>query len=242
MCNVGTFFAKFALRAGQHEKNVGGLRENRSFLRGMQGKGSVREGASLLQGIVVCGACGRHMRVSYDAWGNHSYYCRTYETNRPCQWLRGESIDKTVEKAVLDKITGEELHVALKVFEKIAERAQELDNQWQKRIEAARYEADRAARRYYQVDPDNRLVARTLERDWNDKLAQVYGLPKPWWSNAKIAVRIQELVPEHTDEEIAAILNQEGYRSSTGQEFTKLIVASIRSRHGLQRTRREKDE
>jgi len=425
---------------GQHEKNVSRLMENRSFLRGMQGKGSAREGASLLQGIVVCGACGRHMRVSYDAWGNHSYYCRTYETNRPCQWLRGESIDKTVEEAVLDTITGEELHVALRVFEKIAERAQELDNQWQKRIEAARYEADRAARRYYQVDPDNRLVARTLERDWNDKLAQVnslvgeyqkvrqqlpftltdeqrkrildlaqdiprlwhepttqhsqrkqlvrlliedvtlrandepwsiqviiqwktgvvsnhmaqrtcrsstspetlvrmkelsvlrtdqevaellseegyhsasgrkytakmvasirqrrglprlrhtrpevlarikellvsrtdrevaqilnqegylsgtgkkftaqrvagiresYGLPKPWWSNAKIAVRIRELVPEHTDEEIAAILNREGYRRSTGKEFTKFIVSGVRSRHGLLRMHRGKDK
>jgi hypothetical protein len=58
---------------GQYEKNVGRLTENRSFLRGMQGKGSAREGLSLLQGIVVCGACGRHMRVSYDGCGNHSY-------------------------------------------------------------------------------------------------------------------------------------------------------------------------
>ena len=49
----------------------------------------------------------------------------------------------------------------------------EIDRQWQKRIEAARYEAERAARRYHQVEPENRLVARTLEAEWNERLEEV---------------------------------------------------------------------
>lgn len=157
----------------QYEANIARLVANRSSLHGMSGKGSARQGKSLLQGIVLCGACGRRMNVGYDREGQPTYECRTQDRTRPCQWIRGAAVDELVERVVLETLSREELHLALKAFEKIAQRSQTLQRQWTKRLESARYEAQKAARRYHQVEPENRLVARTLEREWNDSLQEV---------------------------------------------------------------------
>lgn len=77
---------------------------------------------------------------------------------------------------LLESVQQQELDLALKAFERADRQAKELERQWEKRIEAARYEAERAARRYYQVEPENRLVARSLESDWNARLAEVESL------------------------------------------------------------------
>jgi hypothetical protein len=85
-----------------------------------------------------------------------------------------------MEKALLEMLTREEFDLAFGALEKLQQRADDLENQWQKRIEAAEYEADKAARRYYRVEPENRLVARTLESEWNLKLEEVEGLKKEY--------------------------------------------------------------
>ena len=75
-----------------------------------------------------------------------------------------------MEEVVLEAVSREELELAVGALEKFTERARELDRQWKNRIEAARYEAEKAARRFKRVEPENRLVARTLEREWNARL------------------------------------------------------------------------
>jgi len=85
-----------------------------------------------------------------------------------------------VERVVLEALSREELDLAVRATEKVAEQARELDEQWRKRIEAARYEAEKAARRYRQVEPENRLVARTLEADWNARLEYVQQLERAY--------------------------------------------------------------
>jgi predicted RNase H-like nuclease (RuvC/YqgF family) len=73
----------------------------------------------------------------------------------------------------LDSLTQEQFDLARVAMDKLKERHMEIERQWEKRLEAAKYEAEKAARRYYQVEPENRLVARTLEKEWNDKLEEM---------------------------------------------------------------------
>lgn len=154
----------------QYQENLARLAANRQRYPWIRPSASAREGKSLLQGMVLCGRCGARMQVSYGPEGSAIYRCISSGTRRLCQAVHGRHVDPLVEKVLLETLTREELDLALGALEKLAERAHELDRQWEKRIEAARYEADKAARRYYQVEPENRLVARTLEAEWNERL------------------------------------------------------------------------
>jgi hypothetical protein len=237
--------------------------------------------------------------------------------------MRGVSVDELLERVVLETLSREELNLALKAFEKIEHRSQALQTQWDKRLESARYEAQKAARRYYEVEPENRLVARTLEREWNEGLQEVERLEaeyrrvqeslpltitdeqreqilalatdvprlwrapttqpgqreqlvrlliedvtlraidEPWqievsirWrtgvvskhearrayprpqATPEVVARIKVLLTDHTDRQIAEILNVEGYRTGQGRPFTEGRVAHIRGRRNLRKYRR----
>lgn len=143
-----------------------------------QDTGAIREGAALLQGLATCGKCGRRLRVYYQ--GKHStpgYYCaaNTIMEGRAkyCMRVGGVKIDKAVTCAFLDAITPAAIEAAL-----LAEKNIEADHdaaiaQWQLQVERLKYEAECAERRYRAVEPENRLVARTLETQWElclDKL------------------------------------------------------------------------
>lgn len=138
-------------------------------------RGAVRQGTALLQGIVRCGRCGRPMSVRYVEDGTIPYYsCAQIHTQRAgatCQSLRGDGIDAAVARTFLEAMQPAQLEVSLAALDQVEDQARKIDRQWQLRIERAQYEADLARRRFMAVDPDNRLVARTLERDWNEKLA-----------------------------------------------------------------------
>lgn len=133
--------------------------------------GAIREGSALLQGLATCGRCGRKLRVYYR--GKHSapgYYCasnRVMEGRaKHCMRVGGIRIDQAVTDAFLDAITPAAVDAAL-----LAEKNLEADHeaaidQWRLQVERLRYETDRAERRYRTVEPENRLVARTLESQW----------------------------------------------------------------------------
>ena len=204
-------------------------------------------------------------------------------------------------------------------FDQIAAQARQLDRQWQLTLERARYEAELARRRFVAVEPENRLVARTLEREWNERLAEIermerdatlrpqlanrlvdpeeqrrvlalaQDLSKVWhapttpqtarkqllgylikdvtlcrgdttiqvairWqteactvlevprpkrscevrrTDPAVVARIRVLAPEHTDRQIAALLDQEGFRSGTGSRFTQNIVTQLRYTYSI---------
>lgn len=153
-------------------------------------RGAVRDGPSLLQGIVLCGSCGRRMTVRYQRDGSLLIYeCSQAHTQlamKTCQTMRGERIDQAVAQCFLQAIEPARLDIALSALAHLEARAKQLDQQARRQIERAQYEADLACRRYRAVDPDNRLVARSLEREWNEKLLEVdrlerdyQRLPKP---------------------------------------------------------------
>ena len=152
------------------------LTDNRTSYAG-EHRGAVREGPSLLQGIVLCGTCGRRMSIRYQRDGSLLVYeCSQAHTQlaaKTCQTMRGDRIDQAVVACFLEAIKPAHLEVALSALDQVEARARQVDHQWQRQVERAQYEADLARRRYKTVDPDNRLVARSLEREWNMKLAEV---------------------------------------------------------------------
>ncbi len=155
-------------------------------------KGTPREGDALLQGIVICGKCGRHMRVRTGGH-NTAYACyeahRSYDRPR-CQHFVAGHVDRAVVSLFLQAIQPARLEVALAAIEQLDAQRQQLAAQWDKRLERAHYEAELARRRYERVDPDNRLVAAELEQRWEAAL-QAWQQLKQEWQQAQQ----QELAP-----------------------------------------------
>ena len=155
-------------------------------------RGAVREGPSLLQGIVLCGLCGSRMSVRYRGEGSSLVYeCNQAHMQlgeKTCQTMPGNHIDQAVAECFLQAIEPAHLEVALSALSHLEADAKRLDRQARRQIERAQYEADLARRRYRAVDPDNRLVARSLEREWNEKLQEVDRLEREYQTAPKPAI------------------------------------------------------
>jgi DNA invertase Pin-like site-specific DNA recombinase len=308
----------------QYEENQRRLRENSQAHGADRRKSPPREGPALLQGLVLCGVCGRRMTVRYHSRCTQpvpDYVCQRdgIEHGKPiCQSINGEQIDETIRELLIETMTPMALDVALAVQQQIQTRLDDVDRLRRKQVERARYEADQAQRRYMHVDPANRLVADTLEAEWNSKLralneaqqeyerlrqtdhlavdetqrARIAALagdfPRLWQDpktpdrekkrmvrllledvtllkgdqihvhvrfkggalkslslplplgapllrKTPVAVvrEVDRLLEQHTEREIAAILNEKGLRSGTGQPFTLMTVINIRRHYGL---------
>ena len=309
----------------EFEENQQRLINNNYRTRGTGGTTPPREGTALLQGIALCGVCGKRMTVHYHLHkgGLVPWYCCSRGPMRwhgdKCQEIPGAVIDESISKLVVEAVTPMALEVALSVQEELASRFEEADRLRREQVERVRYDAEAARRRYMKVDPDNRLVADTLEADWNDKLRvlakareeyerscqddkQLLGpkqreriealaadfpavwsaasttdkdrkrmlrliiedvtlfkhpeeitaharfrggatktlsvvrpVPswKTWLTPSQAVSEIDKLLDQHTDSEIAEILNQKGYRSGKGLRFHSKIVSKIRRDYGL---------
>lgn len=138
-----------------------------------------REGIGLLQGRVLCGRCGARMRVRYQTLGEvllPYYVCEEAAVRRAaqaCQSIRGREVDAAISALLIDTVAPAALEVALAVQDEIAGRIEAAEALRRSQLERARYEAELARRRYLKVDPDNRLVADTLEADWNERLRRL---------------------------------------------------------------------
>lgn len=139
-------------------------------------KSPPREGPALLQGRAVCGRCGGQLRVRYVSrrGGTESWYvCDRASGSRGepnCQSIAGRPVDRAIGLLIVERMTPAAVELALEVRTEVEARHREADQLRCRVIERARVEADLAQRRYMMVDPSNRLVADTLEAEWNDKL------------------------------------------------------------------------
>lgn len=154
------------------------LAGNRRPRRDQPGGGAVREGAALLQGLASCGRCGRALRIDYGGRSaTPGYYCtgRRVVQDQAVHCLRvgGQRIEQAVATAVLGSLDAAGLGAALKATEQVESDHAAVVAQWQREVERWRYQAQRAERRYRAVDPDNRLVARGLEAEWEESLRQL---------------------------------------------------------------------
>jgi len=141
-------------------------------------QGVPRRGNALLQGIAVCGRCGRRMGLHYSGpHGNYPVYlCRAdqHQYGGPrCQEVRALSVDVAIERLLLEALIPDRLALAIAALGELENEARALEHQWSLKRERARYQAERARRQYDAVEPENRLVARSLERVWEHKLRQV---------------------------------------------------------------------
>lgn len=136
----------------------------------------VREGGGLLQGLVRCGVCGRRMSPVYPSKGDSvRYVCdrgaRTHGGEGVCQSVGGSRLHRAVVEEFLEALSPASMQVTIAALEHMDEDEDAAIEQLLGRREQAQYEADRARRQYDAVEPENRIVARTLETEWNRKLA-----------------------------------------------------------------------
>jgi len=168
-------FPSYISRA-EYEANRTILERNR--LKSPGGPGRRRDGSALLTGIMLCGRCGQRLQVVYSGKDNRriTYLCchRQRRYAEPvCQRIPGRVVDQVVVEAVLAALTPAQIELSLAVVQEMERQQAELHEQWKLRLESAHYAARLAQRRYQQVDPDNRLVARSLEREWEANLREV---------------------------------------------------------------------
>ncbi len=133
-----------------------------------------REGCALCQGIITCGSCGKPMRANYHTGQRPAYECSSRAdrlTTPTCRSVAAATVDAAVAAALLDALTPGQVALALSAAGQVTDRHQRVSRAAELAVERARYEADRAERSFHQVEPENRLVASTLEARWESRLA-----------------------------------------------------------------------
>ena len=164
----------------QFEANRARLRDNAQAHGAERRKSPPREGPALLQGLAVCGRCGRRMTVRYHTRQDRSwpeYVCQRegIETaTARCQSIPGSGIDEAIGRVLLETITPVTLEVALQVQAELEARAEDAETLRRQCLERARHSADLARRRFMEADPANRLVVDVLEAEWNEKLRALH--------------------------------------------------------------------
>jgi excisionase family DNA binding protein len=157
------------------EANQQRLRANRRPARGNAG-GAVREGAALLQGLLRCSRCGRKMLVMYTGVGRNvvRYACvqarRLQAAERECQALGGLRLQERIVDAFLAALAPASVDATLAALRETEEAWRQECHQRELLVQRARYEAERAERQFTRVEPENRLVARSLEHAWEQRL------------------------------------------------------------------------
>jgi DNA invertase Pin-like site-specific DNA recombinase len=160
----------------QYERNMARLDANRSRAQSL---GAVRDGPALLAGLVACGRCGKKMTVRYQRGQggklHPAYVCDRDKSDYAadqCQQLAGPGVDAHVTGLLLQAMAPAALEVSLAAAGQAEAQRAQVDRIWRQRLERADYQADRARRQYQLAEPENRLVVRQLERDWEAALAE----------------------------------------------------------------------
>lgn len=194
--------------------------------------GVPRKGLALLQGIVVCGRCGRHLALRYS--GPHGdypvYSCTADKQNNGssmCQEVRALPVDAVVEQVLLEALAPDQIALAAAAVGELEAQNRQLEQQWILKRERAQYEAERARRQYDAVEPENRLVARSLERVWEEKLRQVEAVEQAyeaWRRDRPVTL---------SDAERAEVLGlaqdlQRVWQAATAQERKRILRLVVR--------------
>lgn len=300
--------------------NVQKLSDN-LFTVGEGRRGAVRAGGALLQGIIMCGKCGGRMRVQYQSKRNARYTCasscRDFGVGE-CQSVVNSVVDAAVANEFLQAVTPTHLEISVEDFSLREVQHGETGRQWALRLKQSRSEEQLSRQRFMKVDPENDLVFCRLQREWNEKIAEVkrieleaesiaaksprplsaldrqavlalaQDVPKLWhadqvkndlrkqllrflikevtiikgestlhvgiqWqtdaytatevslptratllrTDQKAIDRIRELATNHSDQQIAEVLNKEGVRSKYSKVYTIANINRLRKKYGI---------
>lgn len=156
----------------EYMDNASQLKEN-MFIRSQDAarRGASRKGEGLLQGIALCGQCARRLYTRAESRDGR-YGCRSKpgSSDRSCRSVKSSIVDEVVVRLFLEAVQPAQVDLSLAVAREAEQQGAQIEKQWKLRLERAAYEVRLADRRYKAVDPDNRLVARTLEKEWEEKL------------------------------------------------------------------------
>jgi DNA invertase Pin-like site-specific DNA recombinase len=215
-----------------YEKNLRQLADNRAV---SDARGAPRDGRSLLQGLVVCGYCGARMTVNYHGSDKrYSYVCTHRNTvygGSACQCISGAPLDAFAAGKVLEALEPAALELSLEAAKNIESERAELDGLWHKRLERASYEAERAGRHYRLLEPENRLVARQLAKDWEKKLSEEQRLKQEY---QRFLVDKPRLLTESEREsirrlasDIPALWSTAGTTNSERKEIVRQVIERV---------------
>lgn len=198
--------------------------------------GVPRKGQALLQGIVRCSYCGAFLHLRYS--GPHGefpvYVCNNDKRQfggTSCQEVRAIALDAQVEQRFLEALRPDQVTLALAALEHLEQEEQAECKQWELRLERARYEAKRADRQYQAVEPENRLVARSLERQWEEKLRAIEAVEKEYqaWRSTRLAPLTEAdrdtIVALGSD--LPAIWSAQTTTSVERKEMLRLIIRDV---------------
>ena len=216
----------------QYALNQRRLAENRART---ESKGAVREGPSLLAGLIVCGRCGKRMAVHYGGRAQTlRYLCVTGVANcrDTCRHtLAGRVVDQLVADQVLTALQPGALDLSLAAAEDVVRERAALDHHWRQRVERARLEAGRVERQYQAAEPENRLVGRTLERRWDEALQEVrrleeeyarFGQTQPTALSSRELDQIRGLARD-----LPALWNATSTTAADRQQIIRLLVDQV---------------
>ena len=217
----------------QYEQNQQQLQANRSVA---EERGAVRGGPALLSGVLICGKCGRRMAAHYNTTsGRHGYTCQSLKCDYGealCQSLAGPPLDAFVSERVLEALQPAALEISLEATRHIERERKQLDELWQQRLERAGYESERAARQYRQVEPENRLVARHLEREWEEKLAAQHRLQDEYdrfyQQQPRLLSETERQAIRQLAEDIPALWHDSQTTPADRKEILRQVVEQIR--------------
>ncbi len=214
----------------QFETNQRKLEENSRKSRFLASPG---RGTSLLAGLLQCGRCGRSMMIGYSC-NRLRYACQRGKLDygeQSCQSLSGTELDLLVGRLLLEALTPAAIELSLNAARDIVKRRVDANQQWQHRLARIDYEISLAHRQYMSVDPENRLVARELERRWEEKLRDQEQLrlehrrfteAQPGELTTSEALRIKELSAD-----VAALWNAETTRPEDRQVIARTLLERV---------------
>lgn len=221
----------------EYVRNLETLKQNRTAFGTGARQPAPREGRALLQSRVICGHCGHRMRVRYCAArpkraqpARWYYYCQHNVVRlgtRTCQSVRADTIDAAVSDFIVAAVNRQHLDLALAVREQLRADFAAVDRQHVNRIEALRHEADLARRRFMEVDPQNRLVAATLEAEWNTRLGALERAIEERGQHSKTHDRVTAGEPESRLLELADDFGKVWNAPATGHADRKRMLALL---------------
>lgn len=199
-------------------------------------RGAARKGAALLQGIAICGRCGRRMTLRYSGpRADYPIYCcradRDQTAEGLCQEVRALAIDDLVSRALLEALAPDNIEIAIAAVGQMTGEARQLERQWSLKRERARFEAERARRQYDAVEPENRLVARSLEHVWEERLRAVEEVEdayRRWHLQDPIVLKSEDLrALEALAQDLPAVWNAATTQADEKKRILRLIIQEV---------------